>query len=332
VFAAFGALALVLIAVTAIILLTSSSSPAPHRQSYSLQVTRVFSPVIAANKSLTISLQGLTGSQASIHAAQAASAHAQSAVGQATGALSVLTAPPSQQALSQQSQQALTEEAGYLQAVSAALSDPTGQSAASLRALAASTQSALVPVSEVAPGASDSLGGTDSLLNWVAGAAAQAKRQAQAAQQKQIQKAAQQTTTVTQVAPPAPTPQTPPAFVTPSGNPVPGSWTDGSASSASVIGTPYSWQGGQNCDQNIFAGDNTSCGFANNIFMVVAAASHYANVIPGSITATNPDDGSSYSLTCTMYTGTDSQTDLQCITGSGMGTAFPVWAANVYYG
>ena len=93
--------------------------------------------------------------------------------------------------------------------------------------------------------------------------------------------------------------QTPPAvtvspgattggYVTPSGDPVPGTWSLGAATFASGVGTPYAWSGGQNCDQNIFAGDSTSCSFANNIFMVVAAASHYNNVIPGSITAYSP--------------------------------------------
>ena len=88
----------------------------------------------------------------------------------------------------------------------------------------------------------------------------------------------------------------------------------------------------QNCDQNIFAGDGTPCAFANNIFIVVAAASHYSNVIPSSITALNPADGTNCGLSCTEYTGTDSQTDVQCITATGAGTSFPVWAANVYYG
>jgi hypothetical protein len=96
------------------------------------------------------------------------------------------------------------------------------------------------------------------------------------------------------------------------------------------MGTPYAWAAGQNCDQNIFAG-GTPWPFADNIFMVVAA-SHYSNVIPSSITALNPADGTNCGLSCTEYTGTDSQTDVQCITASGAGTSFPVWAANVYYG
>ncbi len=113
---------------------------------------------------------------------------------------------------------------------------------------------------------------------------------------------------------------------------MPGSWGVGGAAFASGVGPPYPWSGGQSCDQNIFAGGGTPCSFANNIFMVVAAPSHYSSVIPSSITALNPADGTSYGLTCTEYFGTDNQTDVQCITAAGAGTSFPVWAANVYYG
>ena len=49
-------------------------------------------------------------------------------------------------------------------------------------------------------------------------------------------------------------------------------------------------------------------------------------------TALNPADGTSYGLSCTEYTGSDSQTGVQCITATSAGSAFPVWAANVYYG
>ena len=120
--------------------------------------------------------------------------------------------------------------------------------------------------------------------------------------------------------------------MTPSGDPVPGSWSDSPAAYASGVGTPYAWHAGQDCDQNIFAGTNTSCAFANNVFMVVAAASHYDNVITGSITAYSPTTGTTYSLTCTKYWGNDNQDDLQCITADGTGAAFTVWAVNAYYG
>ena len=318
-----------MIAVVAIIILTSSSSSSAPPQSYRQKLALALAPVLAANRTLTVSLQSLNGSKATIIASKSATAQALSALTAASGALAVLSVPASEQTLAQQAQQALTEETGYAKAISSALTSPSGQSS-TLRALATSTQSALVPLSVVAADAPASLAGTDNLISWVDGASAAVKRQAAAAQRKALkQAAATHTTTVIQ------TPTSPPVtstFVTPSGSPVPGSWGDSSAAFASGIGTPYAWAGGQNCDQNIFAGAGTPCSFANNIFMVVAAASHYSNVIPSSITALNPADGTSYGLSCTEYTGTDSQTDVQCITATGAGSAFPVWAANVYYG
>ena len=73
-----------------------------------------------------------------------AAAQAQSAVTAARGAVAVLTVPSSQQQLSEQVQQALTDEGGYLQAVSGTLSSPGGQSASQLQTLATSAESSLV--------------------------------------------------------------------------------------------------------------------------------------------------------------------------------------------
>jgi len=120
------------------------------------------------------------------------------------------------------------------------------------------------------------------------------------------------------------------AYVTPSGSPVPGTWYGDSATFDQGTGTPYAWSSVQQCDQNIVAGGGGTCSFANNIFMVVAAADHYANFLPGTITALNPADGTSDTVTCAEYTATDGNADLQCVTAVGAGTAFPVWAANVY--
>ena len=328
---AAGALGLAVIAVVAIVVLTSSSSTSAPPQSYRQKLALALAPVLAANRTLTVSLQSLNGSQATIIVSKNATARALSALTAASGALAVLSVPASEQTLAQQAQQALTEETGYAKAISSALTSPSGQSS-TLRALATSTQSALVPLSVVAADAPTSLAGTDNLISWVDGASAAVKRQAAAAQRKALKQAAGTHTTTVIQTPPPPSPPVTGTFVTPSGSPVPGSWGDSSAAFASGIGTPYAWAGGQNCDQNIFAGASTTCSFANNIFMVVAAASHYGNVIPSSITALNPADGSSYGLSCTEYTGTDEQTDVQCVTATGAGSAFPVWAANVYYG
>jgi hypothetical protein len=207
--------------------------------------------------------------------------------------------------------------------------------------MATDTQSALVAISPVAQDAQSSLSGTENLISWAAGAAAAAKHSADAAQRKAIQHAAQQASkhatsgsSSKHSGPSVARPVNPPGtsgYVTPSGDPVPGSWADQAAAFATGIGTPYTWNVRHGCDQNIVAGDGTSCSLATNMFMVVAAASHYGHLIPGTISVFNPDTGTTDAVRCTEYTGTDSQTDLQCVTASGSGTAFPVWAADVYY-
>jgi hypothetical protein len=339
VFAAVGALGLAAIAVIAIIISTSSS--APTAPSYRQRLAATLGPVLSANQTVSDALVALDGSKRTITVAKAATVKAQSALGAARGSISVLVVPSRDQALAAQVSQALTQENGYLGVVAATLAQPTAQNSSQLRTLATETQSALVALTPVADGAQSSISGADNLISWATGAAAAAKHSTAASQQKAIQEAAQQA--AKQATRPISTPRSssPVArpvnpsgangYVTPSGDPVPGTWADQPAPFATGIGTPYSWSGGQGCDQNIFAGDGTSCSLANNIFMVVAAASHYGSVLPATISVFNPDTATTEAVSCTEYTGTDNQTDLQCLTATGAGTAFPVWAANVYY-
>jgi hypothetical protein len=113
-------------AAAAIILLSGGSSPA---SSYKHQLTEAFAPVVSANHTLSSSLQSLDGSKSTVRAATTAAAQAQSALGGARGAVAVLDAPSTDQSLSQQVEQAITDENGYLQAVSSTLATPTGSSA-----------------------------------------------------------------------------------------------------------------------------------------------------------------------------------------------------------
>lgn len=328
-----GALVLAAIAI-AVVVLTSGSSSDPNG-AYRQKLSTAVAPLVAANVALSSSLRALNGSDT--QAAKTATSQAQQALVAARGAAAVLTVPSSSAQLSQQTQQALDQEFGYLQSVSATLSDPSGNAASGLQELASSTASAFVPLGSVTSGGQASLDGTDTLVSWAQSQATAQKARDAAAQRKALRKAAASGSNTTPTpsppgAPGAPPTVAPSGYVTPSGDLVPGTWSLGPAAYASAVGTPYSWSGGQNCDQNIFAGDGTTCAFANNIFQVVAAAIHYGNPIPGSITAFDPASSTSYSLTCTEYSGIDNQTDVQCITDSGAGTAFPVWAANVYYG
>jgi hypothetical protein len=330
-------LGLAVTAGAAVVLLSRSGSASGHpaQSMYRQQLSRALSPLVSANNELSRNLQALQGTDT--QAAQTATSQAQQRLVAAGGAVAVLTVPNGSQILSQQTQQALAQENGYLQSVSATLSNPAGNASAGLQALASSTSSAFVPLAAVAPGGQVSLSGTDALVRWAqAQITAQARRNA-AAQQKVIQQAVaagSHTTTVVTTPPPGgPPPSSPTAYVTPSGATVPGDWVSGqSATYASGVGTPYPWSGGHSCDQNIVAQSHTSCAFANSIFQVVAAAIHYDGLIPGSITAYSPATEMTYALTCTEYWGTDNQNDLQCISGDGAGTAFPVWAASVYYG
>lgn len=170
-------------AVLAIVLINkSSSSPTSGAVGYRAKLGSAIAPVVSANRALSSALQALDSSKKTIGAAQSATSQAQSAVTAARGAMGVLTVPSSDTSLSQQAQQALTEENGYLQALASTLVDPSGQSSTQLRPLITATQSSMVPLDPIAPGATSSLNGVDNVLGWVAaeGQAAQKKAPAKA--------------------------------------------------------------------------------------------------------------------------------------------------------
>lgn len=175
---AAGALGLVAVAVAAIILLTSSSGSSNSSSTsgstdsiYRAKLTSALVPLAAANHALSSALQSVDGSKATLRAAQNAASQASSSVAAARGAVVVLNVPGSDATLSQQVQQALAAENGYVQDVTSTLSNPTGQGAAQLATLATGAQSALVPLASLAPGIDSSVSGTDNLANWAQGAA-----------------------------------------------------------------------------------------------------------------------------------------------------------------
>ena len=77
---------------------------------------------------------------------------AQSEISSARGAVGALSVPSGSTQLSQQVQQALTQEDGYMQAVTATLSSQNAENIAQLRSAATQTQSALVPWLPLPPG------------------------------------------------------------------------------------------------------------------------------------------------------------------------------------
>lgn len=288
---AAGALALAAIAVIAIILLNSSGSGAPTpTAAYRVKLGGALAPVVSTNQSLSGALQALDGSKKATGAAQNATTQAQSAVTAARGAIGVLTVPTSDTSLSQQAQEALTEESGYLQALASTLSDPAGQSSSQLRPLVTAAQSAMVPLAQVAPGATSSLNGIDNLLSWVAGATAVSNAAKKAQQQS----------------------SSPPKSSQPQ--------TQAPALSSSPSGLSA-------CDQNISVNSATSCAFADNVFSGYAQDVQQ-NGGPGSyvVYGYSPATGQGYDDTCNYNPANQI---VLCSHGSDL-IQFPYWAASVY--
>jgi hypothetical protein len=270
--AAGGALGLVAIALAAIIVVSGSGSNA--NAVYHQKLTGALAPVLAANTTLSSSLQSLSGTDTTT--AKNAAIQAQTAVVGARGAVAVLTVPSASAQLSQQVQQALTQESGYLHAVSATLSNPTTGNASQLQPLATSASSALVPLGGVAPGIGVSLSGTDALNSWASGrvaaaarasaAAATASRRAQQRTVDQAASAAQQASSAAQQAASAS--------------------SSGSAASASSSGT--------DCGNGLHAGPNTSCPFAQSVQAAWEAAPGTTNTVQ----ASSPVTGLTYTMNC----------------------------------
>ena len=288
---AAGALALAAVAVIAIILFNGSSATAPSRtNSFRSKLSSALAPVVSTNQSLSTALEAIDGSKKTIGAAQTATSQAQSAVTAARGAIGVLTVPSTYTSLSQQAQEALTEENGYLEALASTLSNPSGQSSSQLRPLITAAQSAMVPLTQVAPGATGSLSGTDNVLSWVAGATAVS----QAAQKKAQQQAS-----------------------TPKSSPQPATASPPSSAPSGLSA----------CDQNISVNSATSCQFADNVFYLYAQDVQQAGG-PGSyvVYAYSPATGQSYNDSC-GYNPTNQI--VLCSHGSDL-IQFPYWAAEVY--
>ncbi len=292
--------AVLLAATAAVVIIVLSNSSSNQSRSYPQKLTSALAPVVNANRAMSSALQTVDGSHKTIVAAQNATSQAQSAVVATRGAISVLSAPSSDTTVSQQVQQALTQENGYLQAVSSTLSSPSVQSGSQLQALITSTQSAFVPLASVAPGGQSSLSGTDNLLKWVAGVTAQANGKSQAAQRKAIQQAA------------AANSQS----------------TAGQSGASSSAGAPSSSPGGLTaCDQNISVNSNTSCTFADNVFAQYAQYVQQAGgpgsyYVPAFSSATNQ----TYTETCNY---SPANQIVLCSHGSDL-IQFPYWAAEVY--
>jgi hypothetical protein len=203
----------------------------------------------------------------------------------------VLTTPSADQTLSQQVQQALADESGYVQAGSATLSTPTSPLASQLQTLATSAESSLVPLNMLATGASNSVSGTSNLVFWAHSASTASNHS----------KASNQNTS--------------------------GSDSNASASTGSSYGLPAATpQGLPSCDQNIQGNTSTSCSFADSVFGAYARDVQGRGAGSYDVEAFSSATGNDYTDTCSYNTATGL---VDCSHGSDL-VQFPEWAAAVY--
>jgi hypothetical protein len=270
--AAGGALGVAAIAIAAAVLLTGSSSSGSS-SAYRHELSGALAPVVSTETALASSLQSLSGSNTT--AAKNATGQAQTALDTAHGAVSVLTIPAGSSQLSEQVGQSVTQLNGYLQAVTATLNSPTAQNASQLQTSATNTQSSLVPVAIVIPGAGQSVaGGSQAVGTWVSARAAAARRQAAIARHRA---AATHKPKQGQAAAPGPT-----ATVT------------STATAAPSTPAPATGSGSAPCGGGLVAGPNTSCPFAENVQQAWDDA-------PGevaTVTAYSPVTNQTYTMSC----------------------------------
>jgi hypothetical protein len=299
-----GALLLAAVAALVIVLINDSrahvtvAKTAVVTNSYAPKLSSTLTPVVEANRTLSTALAALDGSPRTIRASRTATTQAQQVLTAARGALGVLAVPQSYTQLSQQATQALTQENGYLQAVTTTLDDPTGNTVASLQPLASATSSAFVPLGSVAPGGSVSLFGVDNLLKWTQGANARKERHAPKPTTTVI------APTTTTIVPPSPAPAV----------------SDPAPASPSLT----------SCDQNIQADpQTTTCPLAENTFVAYynsgSSGSGWGDAV---VSAYSAKTGQTYDMSCT----TD-QTTVSCTGTAGSSplfVTFPMQAVEIY--
>jgi hypothetical protein len=247
-------------AVAAVLVLTvfSSSSGDDQAAAYKDKIVTVMTPVIAANKSLSSSLQTVHGTRPT--PARRRASVAQSATLTARGGLAALTVPSGSEQLATNARGTLTREAAYLAAVSAALSDPASASASQTQTLAGNLTGALDVIAPAQQDWAQSVTGADNLTSWAPKAAAAIKRKKAAAARKD--KRAERKGAAPA---PAPSPRSP--------------------------ATPA---GGTDCGGGTHAGPNTSCSFAQN----VRDAYDNAPGSTASVQVFSPVTNQTYSMSC----------------------------------
>jgi hypothetical protein len=267
-------------AAVAVVVIGSNSGSGSSRQvTYRRELTTALAPVVTANKNLSSALQSLHGSNSS--PATTAASQAQQAVSSARGALTVLSVPSGSAQLSQQVQQALTDETGYVNAVLSTLSGPDSANIAQLQPLVTALQSAFVPLLAVAPAGGSTISATPALTSWAsARVAAAAKASAaanRAAQRKDVQaaarKAAQQA-------------------VSNSGGTAVAPAVSSGAPAYGIESLP------SQCGYGVAGSAGVSCPFAENAFYEYWSATGGNPTLPADISAWSAEGQTYYALTC----------------------------------
>jgi hypothetical protein len=292
---ALGALLLAVAAVVVIVLLSGSGSN--PGAAYRARLRSVLAPVVAANETLSNQLKSLHGRN--IAAASTAATQAEQALLTARGAVAVLTVPDGLSQLSQQAQQALTDENGYLQGVNETLSAPSSDKVSQLQPLVTSTQSALVPLEGVAPEATASLSGTNGLSSWASGQVAAAVRAAAARSRAADRRAVQQAAVKA-------------ARQAVASQPVLNNSNSASTVSPSGIGVQDL---PDQCGGGIAGTAGVTCAFAENAFFEYWSASGGNPTLFESISAWSAEGQAYYSLSCSSGDGV---VDCSGYNGSGV--------------
>ena len=133
---------------------------------YQRQLNTALQPLIVANQHLSVVMNATDGSRSANNAIKVELKNAQTTLTTTQGAVGAIAVPAKNTALSQQTSQALTQENGYLQVISATAADPGSASAAQVQPSAANLVSALIPLDTVVPGAQKSVYGVTNFYNW----------------------------------------------------------------------------------------------------------------------------------------------------------------------
>ncbi len=275
-----GVAGLVVLGVIAAILL-SSSGGTNSTSSYRQSLAGALGPLVSANSNLGSSLQSLSGSDDS--AQKAALTQTQTALTTAQGAVGAISVPSSATQLSQQTQQALADENGYLQEVASLLGTPSQNAAAQIQPLATSATAALVPLNALVAGASGSISGVSTLVSWGQGQASAAQHSRTIAQQRELQQAARSASQ-------------------------PSSGGSGGGSSAGPLSSS------QQCGGGVVAGPNTSCAFALNVQQAWQQAPGTTNTVD----VYSPVTGQTYTMTCGP-----AGTEISCSGANNASVTFP---------